>query len=93
LQAATAGTVFVSGRRFACRKWLDRFILRPEYLTNGDVSYFLSACAMPDGWPPVSAYRSAEMVIRNGHATSLSFLRTIGGTGGQPSGMAQAEEM
>jgi len=68
LQATTPGTVFVSGADSLPGSAWTVSTYGPEIYTNpATSSYIYSACAMPDGWPPVPPIvLRREMVFVNG---------------------------
>jgi hypothetical protein len=68
LQAATAGTVFVSGADSLPGSAWTVSSYGPNIYTNpATSSYIYSACATPDGWPPVPPIvLRKEMVFVNG---------------------------
>ncbi len=68
LQAATAGTVFVSGADSLPGSAWTISSYGPNIYTNpATSSYIYSACATPDGWPPVPPIvLRKEMVFVNG---------------------------
>jgi hypothetical protein len=68
LQAATPGTVFISGADSVPGSAWTVSAYGPEIFTNpATSSYIYSACATPDGWPPVPPIvLRREMVFVNG---------------------------
>ena len=68
LQAATAGTVFVSGADSLPGSSWTVSSYGPEIYTNSSTStYIFPACAVPQGWPPVPPIMlRREMVFVNG---------------------------